>query len=106
VNDHDTLTPIEALEVIKGIAEGSTTANSLPHIAKIAGSALVSSEAWLRTPQRTTGAEVEYAQRLATALHDKHYPEVGHWKPLPDMLGVLTQIDNMTAELSLPEPQK
>lgn len=31
---------IEALEQIKAIATGSTTANSLPHLAKIAGDAL------------------------------------------------------------------
>lgn len=31
---------IAALQLIQNIAEGSTTANSLPHIAKIAASAL------------------------------------------------------------------
>lgn len=42
-----------------------------------------------------------YAERLAVALHQKHYPEVVQWKPLSgDLLGLLTQIDNMTAGLA------
>ncbi len=40
-----------------------------------------------------------YATRLAIAIHAKHYAEVTQWKPLPDLLGVLTQIDNMTSGL-------
>lgn len=43
---------------------------------------------------------MSYATTLATALHAKHYMEVTQWKPLPDLLGVLTQIDNMTASLT------
>ena len=41
-----------------------------------------------------------YATTLAIALHAMHYPEVTQWKPLPDTLGLLTQIDNMTASLT------
>lgn len=40
-----------------------------------------------------------YAQRLAQAIHAKHYAEVTQWRVLPDLLGVLTQIDNMTSGL-------
>lgn len=36
-----------------------------------------------------------YAIRLAENLHKEHWPENTGWKPLPDLLGVLTQIDNM-----------
>jgi hypothetical protein len=48
-------------------------------------------------------AEVMYAERLATALHEKHYAaSAPDWKPLHgDLIGLLTQIDNMTAGLSL-----
>ena len=35
-----------------------------------------------------------YATRLAISLHAKYAPEVTQWKPLDDVLGVLTQIDN------------
>jgi hypothetical protein len=42
---------------------------------------------------------MNYATTLAKTLHAKHYPQVTQWKPLPDLLGVLTQIDNMTAGL-------
>lgn len=35
-----TVAHLAALQLIKDIAEGSTTANSLPHIAKIAAAAL------------------------------------------------------------------
>jgi hypothetical protein len=43
-----------------------------------------------------------YAERLATALQDKHYrSDLPQWKPLSgDLIGILTQIDNMTAGLS------
>lgn len=36
-----------------------------------------------------------YARRLATSLAKRHWPENDGWQPLPDLLGVLTQIDNM-----------
>ena len=40
-----------------------------------------------------------YATTLAIKIHAKHYAEVKQWQPLPDMLGLLTQIDNMTCGL-------
>lgn len=96
--DHYIFTPLEALEVIQGLAEGSRTANTLPHIAKIATAALSANEAWLRV-SRPTGAEAEYARRLAESLREKHYPEFDNWKPASDLAGILTQIDNMTSGL-------
>jgi hypothetical protein len=43
---------------------------------------------------------LNYATRLATLLWEKHWKDdAPDWKPLPDLLGVLTQIDNMTAGL-------
>ena len=44
-----------------------------------------------------------YATRLATAIHAKHFAEVTQWNPLPNALGVLTQIDNMTSGLVMRE---
>lgn len=43
-----------------------------------------------------------YAERLAVALWEKHYKQINpHWKPLSgDLIGILTQIDNMTVGLS------
>lgn len=42
-----------------------------------------------------------YAERLAATLHAKHFPEATQWKPLSgDLIGLLTQIDNMTSALS------
>ena len=44
-----------------------------------------------------------YAERLAEAIWQKHYKSTApQWKPLDDLLGVLTQIDNMTAGLTTP----
>lgn len=41
-----------------------------------------------------------YATRLATILWSKHYTaDAPNWSPLEDLLGVLTQIDNMTSGL-------
>lgn len=42
-----------------------------------------------------------YAARLAIAFWEKHWKdEAPDWKPLPDLIGVLTQIDNMTAGMA------
>ena len=47
-----------------------------------------------------------YASRLAVALSEKHYKATAaNWKPLPDLMGVLTQIDNMTASLARQEAE-
>lgn len=41
-----------------------------------------------------------YARRLATALWEKHWKiDAPEWQPLPDLMGLLTQIDNATAGL-------
>jgi len=42
-----------------------------------------------------------YAKRLAEAIWQKHYKATApQWKPFDDLIGVLTQIDNMTAGLT------
>lgn len=48
-----------------------------------------------------------YASRLAVALWEQHYKDVAQqWKPLDDLMGVLTQIDNMTSGLTrLAQPE-
>ena len=44
-----------------------------------------------------------YARRLAEAIWTKHYKAASpQWKPFDDLMGVLTQIDNMTAGLTTP----
>lgn len=63
-----------------------------------------------RTPARPSAVSpaLGYAMRLATALWEKHWKgDAPEWKPLPDVLGLLTQIDNMTFGLTRavsPEP--
>jgi hypothetical protein len=47
-----------------------------------------------------------YAKRLAEAIWEMHYKTIAvNWKPLPDLIGVLTQIDNMTSGLIAPVAQ-
>ena len=47
-----------------------------------------------------------YASRLAVAIWKKHYTDVApQWEPVDDLMGVLTQIDNMSSGLTRPEPQ-
>lgn len=59
----------------------------------------------IELPKRIAKLEAErdeatsYAKNLAEGLHRKHYAEVTQWKPLDDLLGLLTQIDNMTTGL-------
>lgn len=46
------------------------------------------------------GVATDYAKRLAVSLWDKHYREhAPNWKPLDDLYGILTQIDNMICGL-------
>ena len=40
-----------------------------------------------------------WATELAVSMARKFYPEVTQWKPLPDLVGVITQIDNMSTGL-------
>ena len=49
-----------------------------------------------------------YASRLATHIWQKHYmKDAPKWKPLDDLMGVLTQIDNMTSGLTrLSQPEQ
>lgn len=42
-----------------------------------------------------------YAKRLAQHLVSKHWPENKSWEALPDLEGVLSQIDNMTTGFTL-----
>lgn len=43
-------------------------------------------------------AALEYATRLAKGMWERDWKEESpHWQPFDDLLGVLTQIDNMLA---------
>lgn len=51
-------------------------------------------------PKKKTEAH-SYAERLAYSIWKQHYSQDSpEWKALPDLLGVLTQIDNMVAGMS------
>ncbi|WP_173931351.1 hypothetical protein [Chelativorans sp. Marseille-P2723] len=51
-------------------------------------------------PEREQSEEHRYAERLLIALTEKHYPDRSpEWAPLPDLMGILTQIDNLTTGL-------
>lgn len=48
-----------------------------------------------------------YAGDLAVSLHDKHYADNTQWRLLSgDLIGILTQIDNMTAGLESPKKKR
>jgi hypothetical protein len=50
-------------------------------------------------------SELEYATQLATWTWEKHYRDDSpDWRPLPDLMGVLTQIDNMLTGLVRARP--
>lgn len=52
---------------------------------------------------RSLADELEAAHReahaLAVSLHKQHFAAVGHWEPLKEAAGLITQIDNMCAGL-------
>lgn len=50
--------------------------------------------------RRERDEATRYAENLAVAL-SRHFPHASQWKPLTgDLVGLLTQIDNMTTGLS------
>ena len=57
------------------------------------------------TPSAKSGCSaIDYATRLAVSLWEKHYKDdAPDWKPLDDLIGVLTQIDNMICGLQKPD---
>ena len=57
-------------------------------------------------PAPAADAALAYAHRLAFNLWQKHWKaDAPRWVPLPDMIGLLTQIDNMTVGLIRPAQQ-
>lgn len=58
--------------------------------------------ALLAAPQAS--AEYAYACNLAVTIWQKRFKqEMPEWKPCDDLIGVLTQIDNMVADLVVPQ---
>ena len=83
-------TQIPKLEVVRRL-------NSIATLqAEIA--ALQSDLAAVKAEQDAVFKEAHF---LATAIHRKHYHEVTQWKPLDYTAGLISQIDNMAAGLSL-----
>lgn len=55
-------------------------------------------------PEPCSEQALRYATDLAVYLAKKFYSEVTQWKPLGNLIGVLTQIDNMVAGIAAPAP--
>lgn len=70
---------------------------------------IVSSRDWCRKFERRDGSKspeervleycLKYAVTIATNIVKSHYPENNVWKPLNDLPGVLSQIDNAVCGL-------
>jgi predicted house-cleaning noncanonical NTP pyrophosphatase (MazG superfamily) len=58
--------------------------------------AVMSDSEYVKELEEQVADATDYATRLAKLLRVKHFPENNEWQPLPDLMGVLTQIDNMT----------
>jgi hypothetical protein len=54
--------------------------------------------------KREQDEALKYATQLATSLANKHWPEIPQWKPLPDLYGVISQIDNMSTGMTRKGP--
>jgi len=93
----------QALEALKLIDE------SMPFpVAKHAQAALRAALAQQEQEQEQEPVVHYYAKHLAIAIWEKHYKDTApDWTPLPDLMGVLTQIDNMAVGLAPPrrEPE-
>lgn len=75
----------------------SPTADTLESIADDIEAALAE--------QPVQGEVVDYARRLAVALHRNHYAdEAPRWEPCDDLYGLLSQIDNMICGMTRTAP--
>jgi len=75
------------------------------HLASYAGWSLLKNsireqEAQIAALQTELAEAENYATNLANVLYEKHWSHQAEWELLPNLIGVLTQIDNMTAGLS------
>ena len=86
---------LEALETNR-----YAVANQAPHLDVMEYNAAITS---LRAAlaQQDEPEAYGYASRLAVAIWEKHYKDTApQWKPLDYLIGVITQIDNMTSGLT------
>jgi hypothetical protein len=68
---------------------------------------LKAAEEALAAADRVSPYCLGYATRLAIAIHERCYKQTApEWMPFPDLLGVLTQIDNMTAGMDRVSPDQ
>lgn len=62
---------------------------------------------YMGEPAPQASAEYTYARNLAVTIWEKRFKrDSPEWKPCDDLLGVLTQIDNMTAVMVAPQADK
>jgi hypothetical protein len=94
----------EALKLALEALEYASTGNRRP---EIIGPAITAIKEALAQPEQEPNC-YGYAARLATAIWEQHYKNTApQWQVLDDLMGVLTQIDNMAAGLvSPPQPEE
>jgi len=96
---------LEALEsVAKALPLGVSTVKSCYGIDNRHRDAVHATITAIKQAQQAQELELEqhtltYARNLCLHLARKFYPEVTQFEPQDDVLGMLTQIDNMTTEL-------
>lgn len=83
---------------VSGLSEVQDLAEQYKLAAEVAASAYSLSVELAKARTEMERATL-YASDLARVLVRKHYPENTGWQPLPDLIGILTQIDNATAGL-------
>src|SRR5215216_560386 len=72
----------------------------------VVDSALLDKAANALTPSTSEEwTALKYATQLAVSTAKKHYPNPD-WQPQPDLMGVLTQIDNMLTGLVRAAPDR
>jgi hypothetical protein len=95
---------LEALETCD--AEHPSDGGRQWYDAALVEPAITALKAALEQPEQAELDAYSYASRLAIAIWEKHYKATAvNWKPLPDLMGVVSQIDNMTAGLTHQQAQ-
>ena len=98
----------EAMKLALEALEEITDEVFSPYDNKLGKAITALREALAEQPAQQEPDAYGYASRLAVAIWEQHYKDVApQWKPLDDLMGVLTQIDNMTSGLTrLAQPEQ
>lgn len=86
----------QVLDLREELANSQADARSWRAVALANGTTAQAHEELRFAAEEELAKAYDYALHFARAFMAKHYPENTKWEPLPDLIGILTQLDNMS----------